>query len=297
MTCTAHRPDREAERQRALQSAMVDHEPGAEMPAGLLTPPGPRQNASPDAGLRTYQGNLHANLHRALTAAYHTVDAALGDEAMAALAQALWRQAPPQRGDLGWFGVDLPELLQRIPDYAEWPWLPDVARLDWAVHRAQSASDVPSVPENLAHLSDHDPASLRMRFAPGSTCLVSDWPIEALWRAHQTPDEAERNQGLDQARQALAQRRRDTVLVHRPAWTVSVLRLTDAEQAAFTHALWQGETLGEALAARTQGLALDQWLAQALSQRWLCSVDLVPIATTTGLPPGMADGVRLPPSS
>jgi hypothetical protein len=121
----------EARRQQALMSA-VQAVQG--MPPGAMPLPGRQADAL--AGLRAYRANAQAIAQRALVAAYPVLAQLLGEEAMAALARDLWLAHPPARGDLAWFGAELPGWLAGIDDFADMPWLADVARLEWAVHAA-----------------------------------------------------------------------------------------------------------------------------------------------------------------
>jgi len=275
----------EAQRQQALMAALGDDAAG--LPAGLCPLPGPDHRALADTGLRAYRRNVQASLERALQAAFPTVHAVLGDEALATLARDLWRQSPPTCGDLAGFGAELPRLLAAWPEEQDLPWLPDLARLDWAVHLATFAADASGPVVGLDRLAQHDPAQLVLRFGPGSHGLRSAWPVHALWWAHQPVDDsAERAQRFALARQALADGRCDAVLVHRRGWAVAVAWLADAAQAAFTHDLLQGGTLGQALAARQGDFPFEAWLVRALQEGWLVAIDL-----TTD--PGLANGAPL----
>ena len=168
----------EAMRQQALLAA-VTRAQAAAVP-GLQALPGPDGQAPGDAGLRAYRRNAMATAWRALVAAYPTLQQLLGDEAMKALARDLWRSHPPLRGDLAWFGAELPQHLSALGAYGAMPWLADLARLDWAVHQAGFAADPSPEIKNLALLGEHDPLSLALNWAPGCFWLDSAWPIEAL---------------------------------------------------------------------------------------------------------------------
>jgi hypothetical protein len=260
----------EAARQQDLLRAIA--QPSGALPSALRALPGPQRDADAEEGLNAYRRNAQAHAHRALSAAYPTVLALLGDEALAALARDLWRDSPPLRGDLACFGAELPPWLDGLPAYADLPWLGDVARLDWAVHEAGRAADANSGIRGLERLGDTDPDALRLAFVPGSACVRSAWPIEAIWRAHQI-DEAERDAALSDAKAALAAGRQDAVWIHRQGWRVQVTRLADPPDALFALALLQGQSLGQALARHGEGLSFALWLQRALGEGWLSAVE------------------------
>ena len=107
-------------------------------------------------GLLAYQSNGLALAERSLGAAYAVLAQLLGEENFSPLARQLWRQQPPQRGDLACWGGGLAAFIEATPQLADEPFLADVARLEWALHRAATAADVQSDLASLALLSAGD---------------------------------------------------------------------------------------------------------------------------------------------
>ncbi|HEX6723241.1 MAG TPA: DNA-binding domain-containing protein, partial [Burkholderiaceae bacterium] len=130
--------------------------------------------------LAAYRGNASAIAERALASAYPTVQQLLGDESFTHVARALWHHAPPQRGDLAYWGDALPGWIERDPQLAEEPYLADVARVDWAVHTVEQAADVEPPAAGITLLAEHDPAQLRLRLRPGLTLVSSRWPVVTI---------------------------------------------------------------------------------------------------------------------
>ncbi len=250
--------DTEALRQQMLLRALLgDARPG--VVTGWLQP---RQV---QRGLAAYQAHAGALAERALAAAYPTLQQLLGDESFAALARDFWRHHPPEAGDITRWGEGFESL-------AEEPYLPDMARLEWALHRVQTACDAPDgAPEGLALLATHEPVSLRLQLPAGSVVLVSAWPVFSLWQAHQHTD-ANRFDGV---RVALAEGRGEQGLVTRSGWVPQVLALPAAE-AAFTAALLAGCSLQQALTdagkENSAGFDFEAWLIAALQARRLVAV-------------------------
>ncbi len=255
---------REAQRQQALLQALF-------APGGEGAPLAGWAREPVAAGLRAYRGNAAAAAGRALAAAYPTVALLLGDEPFAALARALWRASPPRAGDLALWGEALPGFIDADARQGDEPYLPDVARLDWALHRALSAADEPGGVPGLERLADSDPAALRLRPRDGAALVESAWPVVAIWQAHhgEAGDEEDR---FAAAREALQAGRAEAAWVWRDGLRPRVAALAPAD-AAFCAALQRGETLAAALDAAGPGLDFSAWLQRALREGWLAAAE------------------------
>jgi hypothetical protein len=267
---------REALRQQMLLRTLLgDARPGV-VAGWLRTVPG-----GPDVhrGLAAYRAHAGALAERALAAAYPTVQQLMGEESFALMARDLWRQQPPEAGDMACWGAALADFIAQVPTLAAEPYLPDTARLEWALHRLQTAADAPppdatgTLP-GLGLLATHDPADVRLCLPPGSTLLASHWPVFSLWRAHRAVGgEA----AFAPVRQALAEGRGEEGLLTRQGWAPHVQLLQPAE-AAFVGAVLAGQTLAEALQAAGEGFDFEGWLIAALRQRLLVAVQGPPAA-------------------
>lgn len=256
---------REALRQQMLLRAMWhDARPG--VVAGWM-----RDGERFTRGLQAYQANAAALAERALAAAYPTVWQLLGAESFVGLARALWHAQAPNCGDIAHWGAGLPDFVQAAEQLAEEPFLADVARLDWAVHAAHSAADGAAAPTGLHSLAEADPAGIWLHARPGTASLVSAYPVVTLWQAHRNsaPDR------LVPARLALAQGQAETALVWRQGLQVQVAAVAADEQ-AYTQALLQGLSLGQALARAAPAFNFERWLITALQRGWLAGAALEP---------------------
>jgi hypothetical protein len=114
----------------------------------------------------------------ALVSNFPVLRAMLGEEAFAALAQRHAATQPPTDPRLCFYGAGLAATIGRSPDLAAWPWLPDIARLEWQMVQALFAADPPARPRRLS-------AGRSWPLAPATRWLESDWPVVSLWQAHQ----------------------------------------------------------------------------------------------------------------
>ena len=169
--------------QAAFGAALFDsaHEPAL---AGVLA-------GGEDAGklarrLAIYRGNLGGNWERALANAYPVVQALVGEEFFAALARAYGKAHPSSDADLNRFGAALAEFVAGFAPLADYPYMADMARLEWQLHGAHYASDAPLL--TAAELAPLEPAQLEARgFSLHAACALyeSPWATVALWLAHQ----------------------------------------------------------------------------------------------------------------
>jgi hypothetical protein len=209
-----------------------------------------------------YRGNLGATWSKTLAAAYPVLRALVGEEFFDALGQAYGRARPSEDADLNQFGARFADFLAGFPHVAEYPYLPDMARLEWALHRAHYAAEAaPVTAEQLAALTPERLEAARLRLHPACALLASDWAVVPLWLAHQAgagvafPD--------DMAVPSHA-------LVTRPHWRARLLPLAPAAHAALAR-LAEGASFGAALDAafgRDEAFdvvaALRQWMEHGL---------------------------------
>lgn len=264
--------DTEARRQQLLLRTLLGDGAPGELVAWLAAPAGGR---SVERGLEAYRAHAAALAERALGAAFPTLRQLLGADSFAALARHFWREQPPRAGDIALWGQDLADFVAAAPDLAAEPYLADVARLEWALHRAASAADA-GPPQGLDLLATHDPAGLWLQLAPGTALLASAYPVVAIWQAHRAPagdgetDEA----GFAAARAALAAARGETALVARRGWQ-ALPRALDAAEAAWTAAVLAGASLAQALHQAGPAFSFEAWLIAALRQQGLAAVSTV----------------------
>ncbi len=252
----------EAQRQQALLAALADGAPGL---AGLRET-GPRAAR----GLEAYRANAEAIAARALGSTFATVRAMLGADDFARLARAFRHADAPRRGDLAEWGEALPDRLASQAALAPWPWLADGARLDLALQRCERAADAAVDAASLAQLDSTDPARLRLELMPGSSLLRSPWPIATIHHAHQLEGEAA-ERAFAAVREAIAQRRGESVLVARRGWRAVAYRL-DPQRADWTQDLLAGADLAAALEHAGDAFDFAAWLADALRDSWLKAV-------------------------
>ena len=223
-------------------------------------------------GLKVYQANGHALAQSALQAAYPVVAQLVGDESFADLARALWHAEPPTRGDVACWGNGLAEFLQTSAQLQDEAYLPDVARVEWALHQCSGAPDAqPDLP-TLALLTTQDPEQLQLRLSPGCAVVRSVWPIASIVGAH-----LEGNPSLQEAGAQLRRSEAQNTIIWR-AGLRPCARLAMAGEADVLCALLADGTLAHALDAGPE-LDFGQWLPLAVQTGLVlgaCKMDSAP---------------------
>jgi uncharacterized protein (UPF0276 family) len=207
-----------------------------------------------------YRGNLSATWAKALAAAFPVIKQLVGEEFFDALAREYGRAQPSGDGDLNRFGAKMGEFLQGFPHTSDLPYLPDMARLEWLLHRAHYAPSVETIDaQALAAIPPEDIESATMALAPAVCLFASEWAVVPLWLAHH--EQAEFPQDMQQPTQAI---------IVRPQWKTAVLEQSAAAWAALS-VLQQGGTFGAALDEAfgrdeefNVAAQLQQWLEQGV---------------------------------
>lgn len=206
--------------------------------------PGVRgDKASAERHLAIYRNSVFANWAKALAGAFPVVERLVGEAFFREAARQYALVQPSRSGDLNALGATFADFLGDYPYARELPYLPDVARLEWAWHESQMAADGGGLDfAALGEVPAEEQADIRFRLQPAARIVESDYPILALWEANQeerdgTPDRLEGP---------------DRVLVSREG-TAGRLELLDAGDAAFLQALARSLTLGQALESAPEG--------------------------------------------
>jgi hypothetical protein len=251
-----------AQQQLALLGSLLAL-PGSAQAAAALAGLKAQVRAPWARGLNAYQANGHDLAERSLLAVYPVVAALVGDDSLATMARELWHRHPPVRGDLACWGEALAAFVAPNPQLADVPYLADVARVEWALHRAAGAPDAGADPASFALLTQADPDSFTLRLAPGTAVILSAWPAASLVTAHLHDDPP-----LAVAAARVQAHDAEAALVWRQALRPRVSACRPAE-AALLAALLQGRSL---LASLNDALEADAafdlgaWLPGAVTQ-------------------------------
>ena len=223
-------------RQQALVAALSQRDFDV---SGLRALPGVEGGV--ERGLQAYRLNAQALSAKALSSVFPRLREALGEQDFDAMAWAFWRWAPPGQGDLALWGGRLTDFLS-AQDGMEAE-LPDLARLEWAMHEAERAADDELDVASLDLLSTHAPSEVGLGMRAGVALLE--------------------------------QQAAGPMLVWRQAWRACYQPLAEGE-AAFMRELLAGRDLAAALDAAAEfEFDFPVWLQTALREPWLQAARII----------------------
>ncbi|RIA55592.1 DNA-binding domain-containing protein [Dichotomicrobium thermohalophilum] len=198
----------------------------------------------PTRRFNVYRNNFYASLIDVVAGRYPVVQRLVGEEFFRAMAKVYVEQEPPRSAMILAYGSGFPDFLAGFPPVADVPYLPDVARMEWARHTAYHAADAtPLRAEDFAGVLAEQVAALTLSLHPSLTIVPSPYPIVSIWETNTFDEEV----------RPVSPEAQDAMIA-RPEMTVEVRRLPPGA-AAFITALSSGKTLDE---AATQAASADE---------------------------------------
>ena len=165
---------------------------------------------------------------------------------------------------LRYIGERLPAFLAEHALKDEFPFICDLARLEWARVEVFDAADfVPMTTADLANVPADAWADLRLTLGPSFKMLDLAWPVHDAWLAL---DRDEPVPAMEKQATTLLVWRRDYVVYHRPAATEEerqALRLV-LEGASFANVCEAFATVDVDRAAQKAFAVLQQWIVDGL---------------------------------
>jgi hypothetical protein len=190
--------------------------------------------------LAVYRNTFSSVLTNALRLSYPAVHRLVGAEFFEGAARVFIEAQPPHSACLDDYGGEFAEFLSRFPPAASLAYLPDVARLEWAINRALHAPDAKLLElARLAKVDEADQARVRFKPHPSVHLVSAVYPADAIWRGVLKQDDAALT-AIDLSAGPVR------LLVERRATGIEVRRLNDAEW-RFTALLCAGRPLADAI--------------------------------------------------
>jgi hypothetical protein len=220
-----------------------------------------REGMSAEQCLAVYQGSVFGNLSSALMDIYPATLQCLGEQFFQAMALRYLKQNPSTSASLDDYGQSLAEFSESFEPLANYPYIPDLLRLEWCWHRAFHASDESPLDFSiLAEIPYEDSEHMMFTLAASIHLLSSDYPVADIWR-HCLQDKSTGNndEALDLAQGG------QSIMVWRAAnYELRVDVLTSLEFDLLQR-IKKSQTLGTIL-ADLQSKYLSEDINQALAQ-------------------------------
>ena len=152
---------------------------GGPVPAGLVA----RDLAEVERRFAVYRNNVAVSLGEALASRFPVIRRLVGEVFFAAMARLYAETDRPRSPVLAEWGEGFAGFLERFPPLAAYPYLGDVARIEFARGRAFHAAD--RGPVDPARLATADPDRVRLMLHPSVTLLPLAHPAVSIWARNQ----------------------------------------------------------------------------------------------------------------
>jgi len=223
------------ELQRDLRAAVLGGDPSRAAAAVV------DDDLPAEARLRIYRHHVRTTLTGVLQAAFPVVCRLVDERFFGYVADQYIRSDPPSGPCLFEYGERFPAFLAEFPPCRALPYLADVSRLEWAVHRASRAPERdPLAAAALQAVAPARAGDLVLLLDAACTLLASPWPIERIWRANRPEMGEPVTVDLGAGRALLEVRRRGDDVV---------IRELEPATYAFREALARGHRLADAVEA------------------------------------------------
>ena len=210
-----------------FQSEFKDHLFGT--PANTIANLLSNTQVDPIKQLQVYQNNVFVSFREALRAIYPALFAMVGEDYFYQIARQYLKAYPSNSGDIQRFGQRLPDFLCTLESASNYPFLPDLAQLEWFCHEIFHEQDAP--PFELAALDKVDQdqyGKLIFQLNPAARLMQSDFSLASLWELaiqNKTVDQDNKNNQLSLSPGI----NKHWILALRPKLEVGVYTLTESE--------------------------------------------------------------------
>lgn len=144
--------------------------------------------------LEIYRSTMRTAHVRALANTYPCCEKILGGRYFRQMATEYFHGHPATHQNLNLYGGSFPEFLRNWgrehEALAEYPYLPDLAKLEWAYEQAYYASEDPEFDfDRLSTLHEDDYRNICFRLSASLSLLDSIYPVYEIWTAQQAQEE------------------------------------------------------------------------------------------------------------
>lgn len=163
--------------------------------------------------IHIYRNNTFVSLKQVLVDTFPAVTELVSIEFMRYICHGFIKAHPPKNGALMFYGTDFPKFLGTVEAAQPYPYLKDVAQLEWILSEIYDAKDTSCLskedilPEKLETLL-HTP----LKLTPSTRLIQSSYPILDLWSV--TKGQESTNIDIGKAQYVLAYRDNETLNTH-----------------------------------------------------------------------------------
>jgi hypothetical protein len=141
---------------------------------------------APAARLAIYRNHALATLGAALERTFPVVCRVVDKRFFAYAVHEYLGEHPPHSRCIVEYGADFADFLAGFEPCKDLPYLPDIARFEWALNIAATKQETTALAlEALSAIPAEKVAYLSLGLQPSVSYFSSGWPIDAIWQANQ----------------------------------------------------------------------------------------------------------------
>jgi hypothetical protein len=191
--------------------------------------------------LNIYRNNITSALIRGLEGLYPVLQVLLGAENFTQLAKQYISNYPPTTGHVLDYGQDMPIFIAGQESLKTYPFLQDVAQLEWYWNESYGATDAEVLnPETLAAVSPQSIVNYSMTLHPSAHFMKSEFPVSEIWSSISNAEESEEEIALPSIDAGP-----EWLMIVRPLYEVEVRQLS-APEYDFLQQLNTDQTIAQA---------------------------------------------------
>lgn len=142
------------------------------------------EKISADFRLAIYKNAYYSRLVEALSANYPILQIFLGYEEFEKLASSYIKTYPSFYRSIRWFGDQLENFISQHPDYQQFAFLSELAKIEWTMTLVFDAADSPVVvSEMMMHIPPEEWETMRFRAHPSAHLVSLSWNVIPIWLA------------------------------------------------------------------------------------------------------------------
>lgn len=145
-----------------------------------------------------YRESIFGSFIKALSETYPVCKKLVGEKFFDAMAYQYIQVTPSLYYDLNTYGKSFAEFIEQFKPAQDLVYLPDTARLEWAISQSFSAINTsPSNLHQLDKLTDQQHEHIQFLLEPSSFLIQSPYPIDLIWNNNQDNQDSNTNIQLD----------------------------------------------------------------------------------------------------
>lgn len=234
------------------------------------------------SGLNVYTNNFIENGIRALSITFPTVEGLIGEDSFRMLSRKFLRQDAKASFDWAEYGITLPTFIEGQEALETYPFLSEVAQLDWVIHGVQRQADKAFEASTFASLETGDTDLLRFTPAPGLQLLTFWFPVVDLYQLIHDPY-LQSDEGI-LARKALLKKTTKSInnainmatprslVLWRAEYKAQFEYISDAEADVIQQINAQASVNAVIDTIGTHNIDLVEWLSNAISNKLIFAV-------------------------